>query len=213
MGLGASSEAHRRMPTLATAASACMPHRGRSLRPFHRRRSRGVSPRSRVPAGSARWGTSLRASRDEGLGLSTPQPCCDRERDGARAALTKLLSEPAWRDFAIAELDRLWRNRDGLASWAAAMLTIGEAAAVLNRLAGLNEAGRCFRAGYAPSHPPIWRARLTSSPGLTTSGSRSMQTRQAGGRIWPGRAWVLPDLGGVPPSLRRRPPCDAAKAA
>jgi hypothetical protein len=45
-----------------------------------------------------------------------------------------------WRDLAYKGLDRAkWRHRDGVASWAAAMLTTGETADVLNRLADLNE--------------------------------------------------------------------------
>jgi hypothetical protein len=48
--------------------------------------------------------------------------------------------DSAWRDFANGQLDRWkWRNRDGIARWAAAMLTTGETSDVLNRLARLNE--------------------------------------------------------------------------
>ena len=62
------------------------------------------------------------------------------EADPYRAALRKLLGSDDWCAFAVGELDQSkWRNRDGIARWAAAMLTTGEAAAVLNRLAYLNE--------------------------------------------------------------------------
>jgi hypothetical protein len=48
--------------------------------------------------------------------------------------------DPGWRDFANRHLDRWkWRNRSGIAQWAAAMLTTGETSDVLNRLAMLNE--------------------------------------------------------------------------
>jgi hypothetical protein len=51
-----------------------------------------------------------------------------------------LMRDPAWRAFARQQLDRWkWRNREGIATWAAAMLTTGESADVLNRLALLNE--------------------------------------------------------------------------
>lgn len=46
----------------------------------------------------------------------------------------------AWREFAVEQLDQWkWRNRAGIATWAAAMLSTGESADVLNRLALLNE--------------------------------------------------------------------------
>lgn len=57
-----------------------------------------------------------------------------------RGELEALLADPDWRELAIQQLDRWkWRNRDGIATWAAAMLSTGEAAAVLNRLAQVNE--------------------------------------------------------------------------
>jgi hypothetical protein len=55
-------------------------------------------------------------------------------------SIHRLLENKAWRDFALATLDRAkWRNRDGVAVWASAMLTTGESADALNRLALLNE--------------------------------------------------------------------------
>ena len=57
-----------------------------------------------------------------------------------RQMLEQLMDDPAWRSFAVEQLDRWkWHNRAGIATWAAAMLTTGESADVLNRLALLNE--------------------------------------------------------------------------
>jgi hypothetical protein len=62
------------------------------------------------------------------------------EHDSYRRMLGQLMQDEAWRVCTRMELDRCkWRNRDGIATWAAAMLTTGEAADVLNRLAMLNE--------------------------------------------------------------------------
>jgi hypothetical protein len=56
------------------------------------------------------------------------------------AELEALLGTPAFRAFAGQQWDRWkWNNRAGVAQWAAAMLTTGETADVLNRLALLNE--------------------------------------------------------------------------
>jgi hypothetical protein len=57
-----------------------------------------------------------------------------------RQMLERLMVEPAWRRFAVKQLGRWkWRNRAGIGTWAAAMLSTGESADVLNRLALLNE--------------------------------------------------------------------------
>jgi hypothetical protein len=57
-----------------------------------------------------------------------------------REMLRTAAGNAAWRHFANGQLDHWkWRNRDGVARWAAAMLTTGETSDVLNRLAMLNE--------------------------------------------------------------------------
>ena len=60
--------------------------------------------------------------------------------DDYRGMLEQLIQNERWRHFAVRQIGR-WkqRNRDGIGMWAAAMLTTGEAADVLNRLAMLNE--------------------------------------------------------------------------
>src|SRR3954447_10360181 len=56
-----------------------------------------------------------------------------------RDQLVCVLSDRAWLALALREIgDRKWGNRDGLAKWAGAMLTIPEAANVFGRLARLN---------------------------------------------------------------------------
>jgi len=60
--------------------------------------------------------------------------------DDYRSQLAALLTKPQWLEFALFQWDRWkWRNRNGIATWAAAMLSTGETADVLNRLADLNE--------------------------------------------------------------------------
>ncbi len=54
--------------------------------------------------------------------------------------LRRLIGCRAWRDYALHAIDEAkWRHRDGIAAWAAPMLTTGVSADVLNRLATLNE--------------------------------------------------------------------------
>jgi hypothetical protein len=51
-----------------------------------------------------------------------------------------LQADPRWRQFTSSHLDRAkWRNRKAIATWTTAMLTTGESADVLNRLAMVNE--------------------------------------------------------------------------
>jgi hypothetical protein len=53
------------------------------------------------------------------------------EHDPYLRMLAQLIGDPAWRAFALEQLDRWkWRNRAGIATWAAAMLTTGESAKV-----------------------------------------------------------------------------------
>jgi hypothetical protein len=90
--------------------------------------------------------------------------------------LSTLVGDPQWRRFAIHQWDKgKWRNREGIAIWSAAMLTTGEAADVLNRLAKLNEwvayLQRLLR-GLGEHQPPsrsavvhqwlMWHAEATS---------------------------------------------------
>jgi hypothetical protein len=57
-----------------------------------------------------------------------------------RSRLLRLLGSDRWLVFAHDTLDRWkWRNRRRIGEWAAAMLTTGESAEVLNRLAHLND--------------------------------------------------------------------------
>ncbi|MFD1149014.1 hypothetical protein [Saccharothrix hoggarensis] len=54
--------------------------------------------------------------------------------------LNTLFHDAGWRAFAEHQLDRSkWRNRQGIAVWAASMLATNESADVLNRMASLNE--------------------------------------------------------------------------
>lgn len=62
------------------------------------------------------------------------------QHDPYRRMLEQLVPDPAWRTFAVEQLDHWkWRNRSGIATWAGPMLSTGESADVLNRLALLNE--------------------------------------------------------------------------
>ena len=80
-----------------------------------------------------------------------------------RQMLEQLMADRAWRAFALEQLDRWkWRNRAGIATWAAAMLTTGESADVLNRLALLNEWLSDLQHSLR-SDPPVDRAEAVTN--------------------------------------------------
>ena len=94
---------------------------------------------ARPTAGMQRKMLAIRAR----LALDVPPEPADLGKiqyEDYRRMLTTTMGDAEWRNLAVSVLGRWkWRNRDGLAIWAAAMLMTGETATVLNRLARLNE--------------------------------------------------------------------------
>src|SRR4051794_17344855 len=83
---------------------------------------------------------SLLEKRDsEGLPPPPVAPDLGKvQHDEYATAIKRLLGNEDWRQLALAVLDRAkWKNRDGVAVWAAAMLTLGESADVLDRISKL----------------------------------------------------------------------------
>lgn len=101
--------------------------------------SRPPSNDAAPDAGTARRLLDLRDRAGLPGPADTPDPGATRYEHCA-AGLAVLAADEEWRSLAHGALDRAkWRNRDGIAVWSAALLTTGESADVLNRLARLNE--------------------------------------------------------------------------
>jgi hypothetical protein len=107
---------------------------------------------ARPAATSQRKLTDLRAA----VGLSPPTDLnlATIKRNDYESMLRLLIEYPPWRAFAVKFINRAkWRHRDGIAAWAAPMLSTGESADVLNRVAILNEWSSEFDSGLLSLEP------------------------------------------------------------